>query len=446
MKAITTKLWNRDFSLLVFGQIISLFGNMILSFALPLYVLDISGSPALYGLMLGVPYISLLLLSPIGGIIADRLRKQRIMFWLDAATTVLIVLYMIASGITSSVIPVIIVKLLALNAIQGMYVPTVQASVPVLIPTEKLTSGNAVVGIVNSISTMIGLAVAGVIYGRFGLTPILIVSAICFAITAVMDLLIRIPYKKQDSSGGVLSIVKSDISLSVRYATKEKPILAKSVVVVFLLVLLLTSVILVGLPVLINQHLGLGMEYVGISQSLMMIGGLAGGILAGVLGEKLNIPKSLTIIAAGSIFIAAMGFVFLIETPAMMAYIILTAASAFVFLTVQIFSIASITFVQKETPTELIGKVMSMMMVLPFLAQAIGQVLYGALFEEFEAMPWVIVFATAALVAIIALVSRGLFEKAADASATTAGTTCLSDAIAKSTGAIEAIATRPTVL
>ena len=410
MEAIATKLWNRDFSLLIFGQIISLFGNMILSFALPLYVLDISGSPALFGIVSGVPYISLLLLSPIGGIIADRLRKQRIMFWLDAATTVLIVLYMIASGLTASVIPIIIVKLFALNAIQGMYVPTIQASVPVLIPTDKLTSGNAVVGVVNSLSSMIGIAVAGFVYGRYGLTPILVASAICFAITAFMDLLIRIPYKKQDSSGGVLSIVKSDISQSVRYATKEKPVLARSVVIVFLIVFLLASVIMVGQPVLVNQHLGMGMEYVGISQSLMMIGGLLGGIIAGAWGDRLNIQKSLIVIAIGSIFIVSMGLVFLIETPQIVAYITLTAACALVFLTVQVFNIAAITFVQKNTPTELIGKVMSMMMVLPFLAQALGQVLYGALFEEFEAMPWVIIFATALLVAIISVFSRGVFS------------------------------------
>jgi len=409
MEAIATKLWNRDFSLLVFGHIVSLFGNMILSFALPLYVLDISGSPALYGIMLGVPYISLLVISPVGGIIADRLRKQRIMFWLDASTTALIVLYMIVSGMISLVIPIIVVKLLALNAIQGMYMPTVQSSVPLLIPSAKLTKGNAVVGVVNSLSTLIGVGVAGVVYGSFGLRPILIVSAICFAFKAVMDLFIRIPFKKQEAIGGVLSIVKNDLSLSFRYATKEKPVLAKSVILVFLLVLLLISILLVGVPVLINQHLDMGMEFVGISQSFMMVGGLSGGIIAGALGEKLNIPKALVLIAIGSVFIASMGVVFFIKTPMMIAYIVLTAASALVYLTVQVFNIAAITFLQKETPSELIGKILSMMMVIPFLAQAIGQVLYGALFEKLASMPWTIIFATAALVAIISTYSCGLF-------------------------------------
>jgi len=411
MEAVHKRLWNRDFSLLVFGQIISLFGNMIISFALPIYVLDISGSAALFGVVSGVPYISLLLLTPIGGIIADRLRKQRIMFWLDASTTTLIVLYLIASGLTTSVIPIIIVKLLALNAIQGMYIPAVQSSVPVLIPTEKLTSGNAVVGVVNSLSSMIGLAVAGVMYSRFGLTPILIVSAICFLITAFMDLLIRIPYEKQDSSGGILNIVKGDISQSFRFITKEKPILLKSVVMFFFLILLLTSILLIGVPVLIKRHLLLDMEFVGISQSIMMVGGLVGGIIAGALGSKLNMRNSLMIIALGSIIIVAMGVTIIAQMPAFTAYIVLTATSALLFMTIQIFNIAAITFVQTETPTQLIGKVMSLIMILPFLAQGIGQVFYGALFELLENKPWVIAFATAIMVAAIALLSRWVITK-----------------------------------
>ena len=75
MELTVKKLWNRDFSLLVIGQIMSIFGNMILSFALPLYILDISESAAHYGFVLAVPYVSLVLISPFGGIIADRLRK-----------------------------------------------------------------------------------------------------------------------------------------------------------------------------------------------------------------------------------------------------------------------------------------------------------------------------------------------------------------------------------
>ena len=43
------RLFSRDFTLMVAGQIISLFGNAILRFALSLYVLDTTGSAAAFG-------------------------------------------------------------------------------------------------------------------------------------------------------------------------------------------------------------------------------------------------------------------------------------------------------------------------------------------------------------------------------------------------------------
>jgi len=411
VETTSVKLWRRDFTLLICGQIVSIFGNMVLSFTLPLYILDISGSATLFGLVGGVPYISLIIVTPIGGILADRLRKQRIMFWLDASTTVLIAAYMVMSGLIASVVPLVIVKLLALNAIQGVYIPAVQTSVPALVPLDKLTSGNAAVGVVNSLSAMAGMAIAGVLYGRYGLTPILVVSAICFAITAVMDLLIRIPFKKQSATGTLAQIVKSDISQSVRFATREKPALAKGAVVFFFLVMLLTSVLWVGLPVLITQYLYMGMEFVGINQSVMMIGGLAGGVVAGVVGMRLTLSKALAVLAAGSLFIIPMGLVVLIYTQPVMAYAIITAAGVLVFFTMQMFQIAAITFIQTETPSALVGKVLTVIMVLPFLAQALGQVIYGALFERLVALPWSIFFVTALLSAAIAMFSRGLFER-----------------------------------
>ncbi|MCL2719712.1 MAG: MFS transporter [Treponema sp.] len=410
-----TKLWNRDFSLVIAGQVISIFGNMVLSFALALFVLDISGSAAMYGLVSGLPYISLIILTPIGGIMADRLKKQKIMFWLDVSTTFIILLYMMVSGFLISDIPtailIVIVKLLALNAIQGMYIPAVQAGVPSLVPSDKLTSGNAAVGIVNSFSSMAGLSVAGVLYGRFGLFPILAASAICFAITAVMDLFIRIPFKKQDAAGNVFQLIKSDMSLSVKFAVKEKPILAKLAFIIFLIITLLASLLIIGLPVLITLHLKLGMELVGINQSFLMLGGIIGGIIAGIMGSRLTLSRSFLYIAVSCILLTSIGIVLIIDVPAFFAYIIMTISGTLVLVTMQICNTAAITFVQNVTPSELIGKVLSILMIVPFIANALGMLLFGTLFEYFAGIPWIVIFVTAILSAIIALFSCRFFKK-----------------------------------
>ena len=72
-----TKLFEKDFTLVVIGQIISLFGNATIRFALPLYLLNQTGSSALYGTVTACAFIPAVLMSPIGGMIADRVNKRQ---------------------------------------------------------------------------------------------------------------------------------------------------------------------------------------------------------------------------------------------------------------------------------------------------------------------------------------------------------------------------------
>ena len=84
------KLVSRDFTLVVIGQIISLFGNAAIRFALPLYLLNQTGSSAIYGTVTACAFIPAILLSPIGGIVADRVNKRDIMVILDFFTAAVI--------------------------------------------------------------------------------------------------------------------------------------------------------------------------------------------------------------------------------------------------------------------------------------------------------------------------------------------------------------------
>ena len=83
MKTTQSPLFGRDFTLVVLGQIISLFGNAILRFALPLYLLRQTDSAALFGLVGAAALVPSILCLPIGGVVADRVNKRNIMVALD---------------------------------------------------------------------------------------------------------------------------------------------------------------------------------------------------------------------------------------------------------------------------------------------------------------------------------------------------------------------------
>ena len=156
------KLFTRDFTLVVIGQVISLFGNAAIRFALPLYLLNQTGSSALYGAVTACAFLPAILLSPVGGIIADRVNKRNIMVVLDFFTAGLIAVFSLLLGGVNLVL-LITAALMILYGIAGAYQPSVQASIPALVSRVNFLAANSVVNIINSFSALRGPVLGGVL-------------------------------------------------------------------------------------------------------------------------------------------------------------------------------------------------------------------------------------------------------------------------------------------
>lgn len=185
--------FRRDFTLMVIGQIISLFGNAILRFSLSLHVLSLTGSAAVFGSILALAMVPTVLLSPLGGVLADRLPRQRIMVALDFLTCGLILCFDLFFARSGS-LGAITAFLILLSLIQAVYQPSVQASIPSLAAEEALMAANGVVVQVQALSGLLGPILGGVLYAAFGLYPLLAGSALCFFASAVLELFLRIPF------------------------------------------------------------------------------------------------------------------------------------------------------------------------------------------------------------------------------------------------------------
>lgn len=406
---MNSKLWNRDFSLVVIGQIISLFGNSILRFALPLYLLNITGSSTIYGTVIACSTIPMIILSPIGGIFADRVNKRNIMVILDFLTTAIVLLLTISMGTFDNVVLVFITMIL-LYGIQGAYQPTVQASIPALTVKEHLLSANAIINQVNSLSGLIGPVIGGVLYGFWGIYPVLIVAICSFLFSAVMEIFIHIPYEKRPSEKNIFSLIYNDLKESIYFMRKGKPIIFKVMCIVALFNMFLTSMIIIGMPVLITQTLKISSQMYGYSQAIFMAGGLVGGLLVGTIGSKLKIQKSYLLLTAVSILILPIGIVFFINVPAMVSYITITVCGFLFMMTSTVFSIKMLVFVQSETPPHLIGKVMSCIFMFSLSAQPIGSAVYGILFDVLSETPHIIIFGVVIISSIISLASKKVFK------------------------------------
>lgn len=155
------KLFTKDFTLVVIGQIISLFGNAAVRFALPLYLLNQTGSSALYGTVTACALIPAILLSPIGGIAADRVNKRNVMVILDFFTAAVILTFSILLNAVNLVF-LLTVTLMVLYGIAGAYQPSVQASIPALVSQEHIMQANSIINMISSLASLAGPVLGGI--------------------------------------------------------------------------------------------------------------------------------------------------------------------------------------------------------------------------------------------------------------------------------------------
>ena len=411
---MNTKLFSKDFTLVVIGQIISLFGNAVIRFALPLYLLNDTGSSALYGTVTACAFIPAILLSPIGGIVADRVNKRNIMVALDFFTAIVILAFSMLMGRVNLIL-LMTVTLMLLYGIAGAYQPSVQASVPALVSPEYFMEANSVINIIGSFSALLGPVLGGMLYSAYGLGPVLWVCMVCFLLSAVMEIFIRIPFVRQELGVGIWKTVKGDFSESIRYILKEKPEIGKGLTAVCGINLFLSAMIVVGLPYIVTEVLPLeaavANKLYGFAQGALAAGGLAGGIGAGVFAKKLTIQKSgdLIIASAGCVF--PMGIALLLFSSGIVNYLVITVCCFGIMVCSTVFTVQIMSFVQTETPPNLIGKVIAVMMAVSMCAQPLGNALYGILFEICKGYEFAVVLFAGFVSLAIAVGMKNIFKR-----------------------------------
>ncbi|RKI71171.1 MFS transporter [bacterium 1xD42-67] len=407
METQKSALFTRDLTLVVVGQIVSLFGNSILHFALPLYLLRETGSIVLFGAVNACSFLPMILMGPIGGTAADRVHKGRIMVGLDLLTAGLTACYALLWG-KVPLVPLVIVTLMLLYAIAGAYQPAVQASLPLLLSPDRLTQGNAVINMVATLANLLGPALGGVIFGLWGLGPILTTSGICFLASAVMELFIRIPHEKRPRSAGVLATVGKDLGESWRYISQERPVFLSVTLVLSAFNLILSAVMIVGIPAIVAKVLDMSDAALGLTQAAMGLGGLLGGLLAGLLGTRLHPRHGSVCLLACAGIAAGMGLAVLPGMPASVSYWLITLLSMLAMAAAMLFTVVLLTLVQAQVPGQLLGKVIACIQAVANCASPLGQMGYGILFGSLP--PWTVLLGAAALSALVALRSRRVFQ------------------------------------
>lgn len=404
------KLFTHNFTFLILGQVSSLIGNYTLKFALSMYVLEQTGSASIFAGLLALALLPTILLSPFGGILADRANRRNIMVALDALSgiTVLIASFAMSFGQDILVIGALLIVLSVLGAFES---PTVQACVPQMLSGDNIVKGNAVVNQVASIASLITPFLGSIFYTAFGIQPVFYAAVICFFVTALLECFIRLDYKKPEQKMGIGSIIKEDFSVSIHFLRREQPGIMKLLLLAAAVSLFVAGTAVVGFPYLVRTVLGLSATHYGIAESAMGVASILGSLCVVVLAKKLQIHHLSIVLISFGICLIPCGIAFLSPINVFIRYLILLVMFCACQLGCSLFSTYAISIIQERTPEQLMGKVMSYIFTLSMCAQPIGQIIYGALFDQFSSSVYWVLIPSGLAVCLIGLLSNGFFVK-----------------------------------
>jgi len=396
----------KDFNLMVMGQIVSILGSALLRFALSLYVLDITGREDIFATLYAISNIPLLL-SPLGGAIADRFSRRNLMVIFDFTSSAIVLIYLLFMMGGNTSVWLIGVVMVLLSIISSLYTPAVTASVPLLVEPNKLEAANGLVQAVQALSNVVAPILGGVLYGYMGVRVLVVVSCISFALSAVMEIFIKIPFVKREHAGNIAATIARDLKDGFAYVIKQ-PFILKSMILAALLNLLLTPYFVVGSPIVLRVTMGGSETMYGIGMGVINAATILGALTIGIFAKKMRMNTLYRWLLLIAILIMPMAFAvtpFMLSMGFYPSFLLFITCAVPVAMAMTIISIFVITKVQKRTPNENLGKVMAIITAASQCAAPIGQVLYGFAFKGFSSsiyLPTLLVSVSVIIMSVVA--------------------------------------------
>jgi MFS family permease len=215
---------NRDFRRLYSASLISLGGDWFLLVALFGLALELTSSPMAVSLLIAAQEIPFFLLSPIGGHLADRLDRKRLMVTCDLARAALCLGFLFVHDVSTMWIAYLL--LATISAFAAAFDPASSAAFPNLVDARDLGPANALFGSLWGTMLAVGAALGGVVAAAIGRDAAFVIDAVSFAFSAYLIWRIRAAFgEEREPHEEQPGLVEATVE-SARFARRDHRVLA----------------------------------------------------------------------------------------------------------------------------------------------------------------------------------------------------------------------------
>lgn len=376
---------NRNIYLFASGKAVSILGSSIFSFAIGLYVLKLTGSALNYAMTLMLSVIPMVVISPIAGVIADRVSKKWLVSGMDFINSILFAALFILSIYRELTLPVIYIAIVLLNVFTTFFGIGIETAKPALVSSEKLIRINSLSKLIDSSATVLGPVIGGVVYAFVDIRALILFSSIAFMISAVSEWFIdyefnleRRLYENHEKSEENKSIL-SDIMEGWKFFSGNRSLL-QLFFLFFMLNMLLGFSVNVPLPYIINEVLRFSSSRFGMINSMFPIGLIIGTLTVEYVMKRIEFRKLLILMnILISIMASVIGLPVILGLDSGMSLAFYCIVNIIIGIAIAYVDVPVMTILQNEVPRELLGRVLSLIMSLVKAMLPVALLCSGAL-------------------------------------------------------------------
>ncbi len=384
MSGMFSALGVRNYRIYATGALISNTGTWMGRVAQDWVVLTelTDNSAAALGIVTGLQFLPIVLLTPLAGALSDAFPKRKVML----VSQSLMAFFALVMGIwvvhgSMELWHMYVLAFLS-GAASAVDAPARQAFVSEMVPPERLTNAVGLNSASFHLGRLLGPATAGLLIAAFGTGPTLVINSFTFVavIVALLAMNVRQLAPPPDRTG----MGRARISEGVAYVRRRPDIILIMIVAfmhgTFGMNFQITNALMA------TEIFDKGVEEYGVTGSIMAVGSLAGALLA----ARRERPRWRLLL--GSLGLFAIFSFFLAMAPTFILYSVLLVPTGLTALTVMVSANA---MVQLSVDQAVRGRVMALYMAVFFGGTPIGSPIIGWVGETFGAR-WTILIATIA--------------------------------------------------
>ena len=362
--------WQKKAALFLASQSLSVFGSTVVGFVIIWHVALETSSGRWMTAVILCAMLPQLFVSLAAGVLADRYDRKKIAMLSDAfialVTGALAVLFLTGRGS----LEILLAGSALRSAGAGLQSPATSALLPQIVPREHLTRINGLYHTANSVFMLLSPACGALMLGLFGMSWAFMLDVLTAAGAIGILSRIEIPRIAPARPEGAKQSMLGDIRSGLAYALGHR--LIRRIVICYLVFFFLHTPVSFLTPVMIGRSFGPEVWRLSANEMVWTVGSLIGGLYVSIKGEFRDK------MAAIGYCIVAFGILFSLlgSASGFMLYLAIMGVAGFF---LPVVTTAQTVLIQENAPPDVMGRVFSVVQLIPSAMMPLGMLFYGPL-------------------------------------------------------------------